>query len=161
MRRKTKEPGIRTRPFVQVLCGKCKNIRWVSIHNIRGSKRRINKFTGLCIECSRNSTWVERGRERPLKRKTTSHGYIKIYCPESPMADKRGEVYEHRLVMAEKLGRPLESYEHVHHLDSNKTNNVPDNLELIEPRTHNIVTRLITEKKRLKTEIERLQALLK
>ena len=75
------------------------------------------------------------------------------------MADKRGEVYEHRLVMAEKLGRLLESYEHVHHLDGDKINNIPSNLELIEPRSHNIVTKLIAEKKRLKAEIERLQTL--
>ncbi|MBC8459794.1 MAG: HNH endonuclease [Deltaproteobacteria bacterium] len=76
------------------------------------------------------------------------------------MADKRGEVYEHRLVMAEKLGRPLESYEHVHHLDGDKTNNRADNLKLIEPQAHNIMTKLIAENKRLKAKIERLQTLL-
>lgn len=159
-RRKTKEPNVRTRPFVKVLCGKCTNTRWVSVHNIRDCKRRVSKFNGFCKECARNATWLERGRERPKTRKLTSHGYIKIYCPENPMADKRGEVYEHRLVMAEKLGRPLESYEHVHHLDGNKTNNMPANLELIEPRPHNIFTKLIAENQRLKAEIEHLQVLL-
>ncbi len=159
-RRKIKETNARTRPFVKVLCEKCEEIRWVSVHNIRSSKRRNSKFTGFCLECSRNATWLERGRARPEKRKVTSHGYIKVYWPENPMADKRGEVYEHRLVMAEKLGRPLESYEHVHHLDGDKTNNRADNLKLIEPQAHNIMTKLIAENKRLKAKIERLQTLL-
>lgn len=40
-------------------------------------------------------------------------------------------IYQHRLVMAEKLGRPLTSKEIVHHIDFDKTNNHPDNLALL------------------------------
>lgn len=42
----------------------------------------------------------------------------------------RGVVLEHRWVMAEFLGRPLESYETVHHIDGNRQNNDLSNLEL-------------------------------
>ncbi len=39
-------------------------------------------------------------------------------------------VMEHRLVMAEKIGRPLQPEERVHHLDGNRQNNDPGNLQL-------------------------------
>jgi hypothetical protein len=45
-------------------------------------------------------------------------------------------VYQHREVMEQKLGRPLEPWENVHHLDGDKANNDPANLELLDHATH-------------------------
>jgi len=47
-------------------------------------------------------------------------------CP--PMGN--GYVLEHRLVMAKVLGRPLLPTETVHHIDNDKSNNQPSNLQL-------------------------------
>ena len=47
-----------------------------------------------------------------------------------PMARKDGYVMEHRLVMAQMLGRLLARTECVHHLDHDPLNNDPTNLEL-------------------------------
>jgi hypothetical protein len=39
-------------------------------------------------------------------------------------------VYEHRLIMEQKLGRLLAYNEVIHHIDGNKMNNDPNNLKL-------------------------------
>lgn len=48
-------------------------------------------------------------------------------------------VYEHRYVMEQMLGRPLESDETVHHVDKNKANNSQENLLLLQKKTHDSI----------------------
>ena len=59
-------------------------------------------------------------------------GVMYVRCPMEylPMARKDGYVMEHRLVMAQKIGRCLLREEVVHHIDHNPANNHPDNLQL-------------------------------
>jgi hypothetical protein len=61
------------------------------------------------------------------------HGYILVRAPEGhPGANSNGYIRLHRLVMEQKLGRYLVPTEVVHHLDGNKRNNDPGNLEVFE-----------------------------
>lgn len=63
-------------------------------------------------------------------------GYKFILLPDHPNANKRGYIAEHRLVMANLLGRPLKSSEQVHHIDHDITNNDPTNLVILSRSEH-------------------------
>ena len=60
----------------------------------------------------------------------TSQGYRAIYRPDAPGATAGGMILEHRLVMAEHLGRPLAPDETVHHRNGDRLDNRIENLEL-------------------------------
>lgn len=80
----------------------------------------------------------------PTRRKDAgSHvradGYVMEYCPEHPACTKRGYVMQHRLVMEVHLGRYLTGREVVHHLDENRQNNAPENLELASNHSAHLV----------------------
>lgn len=76
-----------------------------------------------------------RGRKRGEGRYINAQGYVLARAPEHPQAIK-GYVLEHRLVMEQKLGRPLATSEHVHHLNHDRSDNRPENLELVDRQEH-------------------------
>lgn len=64
-------------------------------------------------------------------RSIASNGYVLIRVgKDHPLADVRGYAYEHRIVAAEKLGRSLRPKEQIHHIDGNRRNNAPENIEV-------------------------------
>jgi len=65
------------------------------------------------------------------KYKDNQTGYVYIYSPEHPSANKKGYVPEHRIVIEELIGRYLRSNEAVYHKNKVKDDNDIDNLEII------------------------------
>lgn len=63
-------------------------------------------------------------------------GYVYFIDNEHPLSNKSGKVYYHRHVISFKLGKWIDKSYHVHHIDENKQNNDPSNLELISPKMH-------------------------
>jgi len=68
--------------------------------------------------------------------KIRQNGYILKPRPEHEAADAKGYVREHRLVMETIIGRALLKDEVVHHKNGEKSDNRPENLELMKKGDH-------------------------
>lgn len=100
-----------------------------TLSNVR---RRQNEPRRPMIKLSGPAHWNYKGG------RSISGPYIRVLLPSnsvySSMTDVNGYVAEHRLIVAQNIGRCLTDEETVHHIDGNKHNNAIDNLQL---RAHN------------------------
>lgn len=95
-------------------------------------------FRGHPMPFVAHHTLQRRGADSPKwkgGRRVDRHGYVLIHAPAHPAA-VQGYVLEHRLVMEQVLGRPLERGEVVHHINHVKTDNRAENLMLLTHGAH-------------------------
>jgi len=113
-------------------CPLCGKERWVRLEKYKAKNP-------ACYKCrpKGESSYNWRGG-----RSKDNQGYIRVkLSPNSPflcMADSKGYVVEHRLVMAQHLERPLEKNEIVHHADGIREHNNIENLSLGTKATHEL-----------------------
>jgi hypothetical protein len=70
-------------------------------------------------------------------RSITQAGYVLVRVgKDHHLAAVRGYAYEHRVVAEKKIGRRLLRDEQVHHIDGNRQNNDPANLEVMPSARH-------------------------
>jgi hypothetical protein len=84
--------------------------------------------------CANRST--SRNRATTKGYVMTAKGYKHLYLPGHPMAMRTGYVAEHRVVMAEALGRMLLPTEVVDHINGVKDDNRPENLRVLTKKAH-------------------------
>ena len=139
--------------YIWHVCVDCGKERWVSL--TKGLPRNsLCRFCRPTRKGEYNSNWKG-------GRRADGHGYIRVYVydenPFSKMAND-GCILEHRLVVAQHLGRCLESWEIVHHLNGIRDDNRIENLELLPNKAnHQCFTILQKYVKNLESKIVELQ----
>lgn len=98
----------------------------------------------VCKKCAYTIRDTSRGPSHPNWKggRYISGEYILVQVqpgsPYYPMTHATGYVLEHRLIVAESMGRCLEDGEVVHHIDGNKQHNEISNLELLPNNTEHL-----------------------
>jgi HNH endonuclease len=91
---------------------------------------RDGKFNGVQRGdrfCSKSCS----NRSRGKTVKVDKDGYVYVYIDGIESSRQRHkQIYEHRLVMEQTIGRPLTKHETVHHKNGIRHDNRPENLEL-------------------------------
>lgn len=123
-----------------ILCPDCQKERHIQIGKVNDVG-----FTGLCTTCNAKRT------HKLMKQRTLSErprvknkqGYSFVRLPENhwckamaTQGQQHGSIQEHRLVMAEYLGRLLAPKEIVHHINGIKDDNRIANLTLVTKGNH-------------------------
>lgn len=144
-------------------CVDCGKERWVRI--LKGLP--LNLRCRSCDNRIRPHISGEKHHRWKGGRIKQAGGYILIRLyPDDffyPMANKRGFVLEHRLVVAKALNRCLLPWETIHHKEgyAKDDNRYPEVLELLPNRhKHDALTKMINYIRLLEREIERLKSML-
>lgn len=148
----------RTERYYWVACIDCGKARWVGRSLGSSDKEEILK-NNKCNRC-RQLEVRQVGVESPFWRGGRArHGdYIMVRVegdsPYFSMLSKSqqrrgwGYVLEHRLVMAQHLGRPLGNNEVVHHLNAVKDDNRMENLAMLSKEEHGSIEGLVIRPKK-------------
>lgn len=114
-------------------CPQCSGPKHYDAALCRDCRYGDRKGSFVCPECGGHKTYTARRCStcRLSEELITNHGYRLVRVP----GGRRPE-YEHRVVMERVLGRPLETWEHVHHINHNKLDNRPENLQVLTALEH-------------------------
>lgn len=139
--------GARSRKFIFARCPDCDKSRWLVLRE--ANKTGVSRCQSCCGKDQSSTKRLPHGRGDKSPhwkggRSLHHGGYVGRWISEQdqfyPMATHKrrggGTIFEHRLVMAQSLGRCLDTKEYIHHINGVKDDNRIENLELISPKNH-------------------------
>lgn len=113
-------------PLVKCEADGCERIsRYVSVHLCGKHEMRLHRYGDTGFVTSNEQQRKNCSDAQRAKAVAQPHVYRKL----------TGR-HEHRVVAEQMLGRPLKRGEIVHHIDGNKHNNVPGNLQVMSQADH-------------------------
>ncbi len=150
-----------SRSYIFHVCPICDKQRWVALIMGNAESDRCNQCKWDGRKGENHPRWVKNNYQ-------SFQGYIQTRLHKDDffysMTDRKGWVFEHRLVIAKSLGRCLHLWEIVHHINHIKNDNRLENLQLISDDRHKQLTilevkidRLITRQDELMAEIKLLR----
>lgn len=133
--------------FIWHACIDCGKERWIALRN--GNPRNPR-----CKSCANKLKLHPSGsKARHWKGgRKLSEGYAFILLQSSdffyPMADPKGYIPEHRLIMAKHLRRCLQPWEIVHHKNGDTLDNRIKNLQILTRAEHNMLHQALNQSSR-------------
>ena len=163
--------------FIWHACKDCGAERWVAYAKKNEQPRRMR-----CHSCASKRHIITKEIRAKMSKSHQGNktrawkgghhikgdGYFETLIPRDdffyPMADTRGYIYDHRLVVAKALGRCLHSWEIVHHkgvkypkgsIENKQDNRYPENLQLVTDDKHKQISILENKIARLEQRIDK------
>ena len=136
---------------IWAICIDCGKPRWTNLKSDGKASPRCRPCSVKTPECRLKHSELSKGMNNPFvkkrilqgrgwKDKISDNGYIYVYLlPNHPfrqMTSRGGYVAEHRLVVAQNLGRCLKPDELIHHKNGIRSDNRLENLDIFSRAFH-------------------------